>query len=157
MKPIHSLAEGSDRKYYLARVRADGLKVKFQIQTSKLNRDYGATFVVDVTKMPSVIHAVQHKERHGLTVSSLYKGSNERYVLCQLRLPHGSNKIRVQMRLPQPMNREYGIAFDVYQIGLHASLKAHIATFDPMPSTFDQISNGMEWSLTKKEWVKKTD
>jgi hypothetical protein len=44
-----------------------------------------------------------------------------------MRPVYGINKIRVQIRSDSVYgNRPYGFAFDVYQLGLYKSIKAHI-------------------------------
>jgi hypothetical protein len=153
MKKVRSLAKGSKRTYYQARVRVSGSQIKFQVETGKLNRDYGITFVADLGYNEVVRNAIQKKENEGLTLGSLYDGSKERYVLCQFRLPHGTNKIRVQMRTERE-NRSYGLAFDLYQIGLQASLKAHIKKYASEYTTLQWIERGYVWSMPDNKWVK---
>jgi hypothetical protein len=126
-KPLQltSLATGSDKQYYQARARVTGTRVKFQVECYKLNRDYGAMFMVATVKNKWIADAITWEANNGdSNLSSLHPDSNEKYVTVQFRLPTGTNKIQVQMKSQNKTNRDYGLAFSVYQIGLHASLKA---------------------------------
>jgi hypothetical protein len=167
MEKVTSLAIGSTRQYWSARVRLDSVGLKFQVKTTKLNRDYGATFyaTLDSSLFSDLIRqAIKEKMKHSSNVPSLYHKSKETYVLCQFRLPHGANKIHVQVSTGEQYNRPYGIAFGLYQIGLHASLKAHIKNLGlegdgqgyKTSMVIDKIqqSKGMVWSVSKQKWVK---
>jgi hypothetical protein len=138
-------------------------RFKFQIPSSRLNRDYGATFDAYGFDTEWIRKEIDNMVKQ-TGKFSLYKGSAETYVPCRIRLPRGTNKIQVQVRTAGigSANRPYGLAFSIYQIGLHKSLKAHIATYTkPAPSlpgesdesVADKINKGLEWDMAMKVWT----
>jgi hypothetical protein len=174
MEATKSLAGKSKRTYWMAQVRTDGVGLKVQIKTDKLNRDYGATFYIELenTGFGDIIRqAIFEKQTHSMNVASLYKGSKETYVMCQFRLPHGTNKIQFQVSTGEQYNRPYGLAFAVYQIGLFKSLKAHIKKLglDGNGQGYKQDkelnqkvkelqkAKGLVWNVEKQKWDKMDD
>lgn len=120
----------SHETYYLARIRTvNDTTVKVQIETKQLNRSYGAMFLVDCTKQMWVVQWIENamKDDAITKCGSLYgDSSNEKYIYARIRCVPNTMKIRCQVRGFPSYNRPYGIAFDIYQLGLYKSLTTHI-------------------------------
>ena len=130
MKLTISNNNKSHETYYLARIRnVDDTTIKVQVQTKQLNRSYGAMFLVDCSKQIWVCQWIDRamKDSAITKCNSLYApSSKETYIYARIRCIPNTMKIRCQVRGIEAYNRPYGIAFDIYQLGLYKSLSTHI-------------------------------